>query len=213
MERGLSLFGGLALGWYGLRRRARLPRPMALGILTFGSLLIARGATAHCTLYRALGLDSRGDTEPQGGRHLEHRVTVQRPAADVYGFWRKVENWPLIMPHLKSVTAVDAHRFHCTVEGPTGATVTWDAAITEDRPNERIAWESMTRTGVNNRGLVEFHALASDRTEVRLSLTYNPAAGPVGIVTEHALGEDPAHRIHAHLEEFKRLMEPAVGAS
>lgn len=217
IEQGLSLFGGLALGWYGLQRRGRWPRPLTWTLLSFGGLLIARGLTAHCALYRALGLDTRAEAQSGdnrlSGRHLEHMVTVHRPVEEVYRFWRNVENWPDIMPYLESVTTSGHDRFRWTLKGTAGATVTWDAAITEDRPNQLIAWESMTRSGVNNRGLVRFRSLVSGETEVRMSLDYNPAAGPVGVATKYALGDDPAHRIQEQLETFKRLMEPAVGAS
>jgi uncharacterized membrane protein len=217
-EQWLSVLGGLALGGYGLTRGVRWSRGMQAGLLTIGGLLLARGMIGHCMLYQALGLNSRGETprDDVGGQaatRLEHAVTVHRPVNDVYRFWRHVENWPLIMPHLKSVTVAGQNRFHWSLKGPAGATVMWDAVITDDRPNELIAWESMTRSGGTNRGLVRFRTIASGETEVRMRLDYNPAAGPVGVATERLLGDDPEHRIHEQLEQFKRLMEPGAGAS
>jgi uncharacterized membrane protein len=217
-EQWWSVLGGLALGWYGLRHRARLPRPLQWGLLSVGGLLMARGVTAHCALYRVLGLNSRGETPPDDATgpsvaHLEHTVTVHRPVEEVYRFWRNVENWPQVMPHLESVTSAGRTRFHWSMKGPAGATVTWNAAITDDRPNRLIAWQSMTQSGGNHRGAIRFRSLASGDTDVCMSLDYHPSSGPVGIATGHALGDDPAHRVQEHLAEFKRLMEPAVGAS
>lgn len=211
-ERWLSVLGGLALGWYGLRRGARWSRSLQAGVLTAGGLLIAGGMIGHGVLYHALGLNTHGERRSRdSGRpaptHLEHAVTVPRPVNEVYQFWSNVENWPLIMPHLKSVTRAGGNRLHWSLKGPTGATVTWDAAITDERPNTLIAWESMTGSGESHRGRVRFRTVASGETEVRMSLDYNPAAGPVGVATERALSDDPEHRIQEQLEQFKRLME------
>lgn len=211
-EQWLSVVGGLALGWYGWRRGARWSRPLQAGLLTAGGLLLARGMSGHCLLYRAFDLNSRGEKRPResGGpapTHLEHAVIIPRPVNDVYRFWSNVENWPLIMPHLKSVTRAGGNRLHWSLKGPTGATVTWDAAITDEQPNRLIAWESMAQSGESNRGRVRFRTVASGETEVRMSLDYNPAAGPVGVATDRALSDDPERRIQEQLEQFKRLME------
>ena len=179
---------------------------MQASVLAVGGLLLARGLIGQCALYRALGLD--GFPEPSSTR-LEHAVTVHRPAEEVYRFWHHVENWPQFMPHLKSITRAGGNRLHWSVKGPAGATVTWDAAITDDRPNELIAWESLAQSGGSDRGLVRFRTVASGETEVRLRLDYSPKAGPVGVATERALSDDPEHRVREQLEQFKRLIESA----
>ena len=203
-EQWVSVLGGLALGWYGLTRGARLRRSLQTGVLAAGGLLIARGLVGHCAVYRALGLDS---VSGPARTRLEHAVTVHRPAEEVYQFWHNVENWPLFMPHLKSITRAGRNRLHWSLKGPAGATVTWDAAITDERPNERIAWESLAQSGGSDRGVVRFRTVVPGQTEVRLRLDYSPSAGPVGVATERALSGDPEHRVREQLEQFKRLIE------
>ena len=209
-EQWLSVAGGLAAGWYALRggRRTGVPRNIKWGWLTVGGLLLARGVIGHCALYQALGLNSRSgsDEKEQAGVHLRHSVTVQRPVEAVYEFWRQVENWPHVMPHMQSVMRSGRNRFHCSTKGPTGATVTWDAAITDDRPNEQISWRTLSTSGGTNRGTVRFRPI-NGGTEVRMTLHYDPSGGPVGVMTSTVLGDDPAHRIVEQLETFKRLMD------
>jgi len=216
-EQWLSVAAGLAAGWYALRRGRRTSVPRSItrsikwGWLTVGGLLLARGVVGHCALYQALGLDSRSrsDDNERAGVHLGHSVTVHRPVEAMYQFWREVENWPHVMPHIQSVTKSGHNRFHCSTKGPTGATVTWDAAITDDRPNEQISWQSLSTSGGTNRGTVRFRPVDGG-TEVRMTLHYDPRGGPVGVMTSKVLGDDPAHRIVEQLETFKRLMDQAM---
>jgi uncharacterized membrane protein len=141
---------------------------------------------------------------------LEQRITVNRSVQDLYEFWKNVENWPQVMPHLDAVTRAANGRFHWALKGPSGATVRWNAAITEDRPNERIAWKSLTRGGTGDRGSVRFDALGPEQTEVIMTLDYSPTGTPVGAVTGRLLGDDPAHRLEDQLGAFKRLMEAGI---
>lgn len=143
---------------------------------------------------------------------LEHRTTVNRSVEDLYGFWRNVENWPQVMPHLSRITRAGNGRFHWTLKGPSGATIRWDAAIMDDRPNERLAWTSLTGSGTAHRGSVRFRSLGPELTEVKLALEYSPTGAPVGAVTNRLLGDDPSRRITEQLQAFKQLMEAGMGA-
>jgi len=207
-EQWLSVLTGLAVGWYGLRRGTQRGGGIGWGWLTLGGLLIARGVIGHCAVYRALGIDSSGadDNASRSGVRLEHSVTVQRPVEAVYAFWRQVENWPQVMPHIQSVTRSGHDRFHCSIKGATVTTLTWDAVITDDRPNRQISWRSLARSGGTNRGTVRFRPVGGG-TEVLMSLHYDPSGGPVGMMTSKILGDDPAHRIVEQLNSFKQLMD------
>ena len=104
-ERWLSAFGGAALGLYGLSR-GRLP---GLALAAVGGSLLYRGLTGHCSLYQALDLSTatprgRATSVPAGqGFKVEQSVTINRPAADLYRFWRNFENLGRFMAHLESV--------------------------------------------------------------------------------------------------------------
>src|SRR5437763_1738678 len=111
-ERWLSAVGGGALALYGLKRGG-------LGgalLLAAGGALVYRGYTGHCSAYAALRMNTAEPAEPREyfkrGIHVEESITVDRPAADLYAFWKQLENLPTFMDHLQSVTRIDDTRSH-----------------------------------------------------------------------------------------------------
>ncbi len=84
----------------------------------------------------------------------------------------------------------------------------WDAEITEDRPNELIAWRSLPNADVDNQGSVRFVPAPGGRgTEVHVSLAYNPPAGAVGSAVAMLFGEEPNQQVAGDLRRFKNIME------
>src|SRR5205814_8324134 len=75
--------------------------------------------------------------------HLRKVITVNHPAEQLYSFWRKLENLPRVMRNLESVRVTGGNRSHWVALGPGGKRVQWDAEITEDGPNELVAWQSL----------------------------------------------------------------------
>ncbi len=220
----MSVLGGLTISLYGIAQGLRHRPWQGLGLLALGGLLLARGILVQGAMFQRPGIARRSEEEhkapPMGwtsdsGRvRLKKSTRVNRPREDVYAFWRDVTNWPRAMPHLESISVTSRDRFHWSLKGPTGATVMWDAALTEDQPNERIAWQSLAETGADNRGSVQFRSLSPTETEVTLMIDYSPEGGPVGAVTGRMLGTNPEHRIEEQLSAFKRLMEaPQAGAA
>jgi len=135
-------------------------------------------------------------------------VTVNRLPEDVYQFWRNFENLPRFMSHLQSVRVDGQRRSHWKTKGPAGTSVEWDAEMTEDRPNELIAWRSMAGADVQNRGRVQFAAAPGGRgTEVRVQLDYRPPAGAAGALMARLFGEAPEQQIGRDLRQFKAVME------
>ncbi|MDQ6829027.1 MAG: hypothetical protein M3081_09195 [Gemmatimonadota bacterium] len=70
---------------------------------------------------------------------VERSMTILRPRAELYEFWRDLTNLPRFMTHLRSVTVLDAKRSRWVAQAPDDRTVEWDAIVTEDVANERIA--------------------------------------------------------------------------
>lgn len=217
----VSVLGGLTIGLYGVAQSLRQRPWQGMGLIMLGGLLMARGIVGRDAVpapgsrrQERRRRPTRGWDEDSGRVRLERSTRVARPREDVYAFWRDVTNWPRVMPHLQSISVTSRDRFHWSFMGPTGATVMWDAALTEDRPNERIAWQSLAETGANNQGSVQFRSLGPSETEVTLTIEYSPDGGPVGAVTDRALGNRPEHRLDEQLLAFKRLMEtPQAGAA
>ena len=143
---------------------------------------------------------------------VKKSVIIDKPAAELYQFWRKFENLPRVMYHLDSVTtAADGKRSHWVAKAPGGTQVEWDAELTEDVPNERIAWQSIEGSDVENRGEVRFERAPGGRgTMVTVEMEYNPPAGGVGAIVAKLFRKDPKQEIEDSMRYFKQLMETGI---
>lgn len=206
-ERWASLLAGATLSGWGLRRRTS--GAAALG--TLGGMLLYRGMSGHCMVYRQLGISSaRPDEVGLLGRdsvELHTRVRVARPPEVVYRYWRTLENLPRFLRHLKRVRA-QGNRSRWEAVGLFGRTVTWDAEITHDTPNERIAWRSVAGAAAQHRGEVLFRsAPRGEGTEVELRLSYRPRGGAATLLAAKLLGGVTERVIHRDMARFKEHME------
>ena len=139
---------------------------------------------------------------------VERTVTIEKSAEDLYRFWHTLENLPRFTRHLKSVKVYDDGRSHWVTSAPMGNSVEWDARITEDRPNQVIAWTSVEGADIANSGSVHFQPAPGDRgTEVKVITTYDAPAGVVGDAIAKLFGENPKQQIGDDLARFKMLME------
>ncbi|HVM30716.1 MAG TPA: SRPBCC family protein [Candidatus Limnocylindrales bacterium] len=138
-----------------------------------------------------------------------HRsVTIRREPAEVYAFWRELENLPTFMKHLESVELIDERRSRWRAKAPGGASIEWEAEITDERPGERIAWTSREGAQVWNSGEVTFERAAGDRgTQVRVRLDYEPPGGRLGAGVARLLGEAPSNQIAGDLRRLKQVLE------
>ena len=135
-------------------------------------------------------------------------ITINRPVAEVYAFWRNFENLPQFMRHLESVTVTGDRRSHWVARAPGGKTVEWDAETLEDRENERISWRSLPGADVHNAGSVEFMPAPGDRgTEVRVTLEYDPPFGKLGSKLAMLVREEPGQQVKDDLRHLKQVLE------
>lgn len=206
----MSVVFGSALTAYGLKARSAA----GLALSAIGGVLVWRGATGHCPLYRSLGVstaEQRGDqvSVPYGkGIRVEKSVTINAEPGKIYTFWRNFENLPRFMHNLESVEVHDDKRSRWVAKGPAGKSVEWEAEIINEIPNELIGWRSIEASQVDNAGSVHFTPAAGARgTEVKVVLRYDPPAGVVGATLSKILGEDPATNVKEDLRRLKMLME------
>src|SRR4051794_266794 len=135
-------------------------------------------------------------------------MTIGLPVEEVYWFWRDFQNLPRFMAHLESVVVQGDRRSRWTAKGPGGKTFSWEAEITEDRPNELISWRSTPGADVPNMGTVRFLPAPGGRgTELRVDLKYDPPAGLFGASVAKLLGKEPGEQIEGDLRRFKQVME------
>ena len=208
-ERWLSLALGGGLTLLGLKSR----RAGGLLAVLAGGALLYRGSTGHCGCYDAFGIDTsqrrRAATAvpAQQGCKVECTVVVDRPVAEIYRFWRDFENLPRIMDHLIDVKVQGDRRSHWVARGPLGAQLEWDAELIGEGENEMISWRSLPGSQVDTAGSVHFHSMSPERTEIKLSMKYNPPAGKVGANIARLLGSDAQQEIEHDLHRFKETME------
>jgi uncharacterized membrane protein len=139
---------------------------------------------------------------------VRHSITINRPAAEIYAFWRNFENLPRFMNHLKSVIAFDDKRSHWIAKGPADMNIEWDAEIVQEIPDELIAWQSLPGADVENSGNVTFETATGGRgTIVRVELRYRPPAGVIGATVAKLFGEAPEKQIPVDLLRIKQLLE------
>jgi uncharacterized membrane protein len=179
-----------------------------------GAALVNRAITGHCAVYEKLGVNTAGEGAPpeeyfHRGIHVEETFIVNKPAAELFSFWRNFENLPKFMTHLDSVTKLegDGKRTRWVAKGPAGVPIKWDAEIINEEPNQLIAWRSLGGADVDNAGSVRFIDACERGTAVNVVMDYIPPAGRVGAAVAKLFGRDAEQLIRKDLREFKRLME------
>lgn len=133
--------------------------------------------------------------------HIEKSIEVNVPVSVAYNQWTQFEEFPRFMEGVKEVKQLDDTHLHWRAE-IGGKEEEWQALITEQTPDYRIAWHSTS--GAENSGAVTFHPIDDNRTEILLELSYEPEG-----VTENVgdmLGV-VSRRIEGDLERFKEFIE------
>jgi uncharacterized membrane protein len=176
---------------------------------TLAALAAVAGVTALDVMCsRELNRDSNARGALLYGVPVEKVVTVNRTPEECYNFWRKLENLPRFMQHLESVKVIDERRSHWVAKAPAGMQVEWDAQITEDRPNQMLAWRTIEGSEIPNTGTVRFEPAPPGRgTIVRVALQYDPPAGAFGAAVAKLFGEEPQQQVNDDLRRFKQLLE------
>jgi uncharacterized membrane protein len=132
---------------------------------------------------------------------IEKSVEVDVPVRVAYNQWTQFEEFPRFMEGVREVRQLDDKHLHWRAE-VGGKEQAWDAEITEQIPDERIAWRA--RSGAPNAGVVTFHRIADSRTRIMLQLDYDPQGAVENI--GDALGV-VSRRVAGDLERFKEFVE------
>lgn len=132
---------------------------------------------------------------------IEESIEVEVPVSTAYNQWTQFEEFPRFMDHVESIEQIDDTHLHWVVS-VAGRREEFDAVITEQVPDTRIAWT--TTEGPRHAGAVDFHRLAGDRTQLMVVMDTErrgvaaKIAGATGAIDRSVRGD---------LERFKELIE------
>jgi uncharacterized membrane protein len=128
-------------------------------------------------------------------------IDVNVPIRVAYDQWTQFEEFPRFMDGVKSVTQLDDRHIHWVAE-VAGQSKEWDAEITEQHPDERVAWTSTS--GARNAGVVTFHRIDDGTTRVTVQMDVDPD-GPIESIGDWAGVLD--RRVQGDLERFRDFIQ------
>jgi uncharacterized membrane protein len=132
---------------------------------------------------------------------VEETIELDVPVTMAYNQWTQFEEFPQFMEHVDEVRQLDDKNLHWKVT-VVGETEEFDAEVTEQIPDTRIAWKSTS--GRAHGGAVDFHPLPGDRSQIVLSMD----AEPEGVMEKAADVTGLASRqVKGDLKRFKELIE------
>ena len=139
--------------------------------------------------------------------NIERSIDVDGPVRAAYDQWTQFEEFPKFMEGVEEIRQIDDTHLHWVAD-IGGTRHEWDAVITEQLPDERVAWRNTD--GKDNAGVVTFHKLSDDQSKLMVQLDFVPE----GI--KEKVGDligAPDRRVKSDLERFKELVESRGDAS
>ena len=132
---------------------------------------------------------------------IEQSIEVNVPVSTAYNQWTQFEQFPQFMETIEEVRQLDDTHLHW-VAAVGGKRHEWDAVITEQKPDERVAWKSVD--GTRNAGVVTFHRLSDNSCKIMAQIGFEPE----GVIEKigSVLGSDD-RRVKTDLENFKAMIE------
>ena len=191
----------VGLGGLGLLSVANSKRALRLPLGVAGGALLFRALT-NMPLSQALGMADTSDVI-----RLQKTVHINAPVEELYQLFANPENFPRIFEHVADVRHSRENVYHWKVVGPAGMTVNWEAMVTENVPNEIVAWSSVPGAPVRTAGWVRFQREENGGTTLHIHFTYNPPAGVIGHAIASLFGADPKHALDDDMARLKTLFE------
>lgn len=184
---------------------------LAAGAVVAGGLVVARRGAEQRRRVARHPDDAPAPTRRAGfgkGRVVQRSVTINKPRAELYAFWRDFANLPTFMENIEKVEPTEGGRAKWTIAAPGGASVEIETEITDDRIGEAIGWRSVEGSDIAAEGRVSFADAPADRgTIVEAEVRYRPPGGEVGRLIAALFQREPAIQARRELKRFKMLME------
>ena len=138
---------------------------------------------------------------------VEKSIEVNLPVRTVYNQWTQFEDFPRFMEGVEEVRQIDDKRLHWKAS-IAGNTEEWDATITDQIPDQLVAWRSTS--GSENSGAIRFTPIGDQKTRVTAVIGYQPE-GVVEKVGDVIGAVD--RRVENDLERFKEFIEQRGSAT
>ncbi len=194
----------LAGSYFMYRSFKRQPKNYAA--IASAGMLLFRGVTGHCPGYAAAGKKTLPTTAHN--IDIETSVIVNRPVDTVYSFWRRLENLPLFMTHLKSVKQKDHNRSDWEAYLPGGiGSIHWEAKIIKEKPGRLIEWSSLDNSTIHNAGKVMFEDIGELGTVINVVISYQAPMGIAGEKVLALLNPTFEKMIRRDIVNFKQYIE------
>ncbi len=133
---------------------------------------------------------------------IQQSIDVEVPVSTAYNQWTQFESFPQFMSGVESIKQLDDTRLHWVTD-IAGIEREFDAEITEQHPDERVAWAS-TSGEAKHAGVVTFHRLDDDKARVMVQIDWEPSGVVEKVGSAVNLDE---HRVKGDLERFKEFIE------
>ena len=133
---------------------------------------------------------------------VQKSIDVEVPLSTAYNQWTQFESFPQFMSGVESITQVDDTRTHW-VTNIAGVEREFDAEISEQHPDERVAWRSVGGE-TTHAGVVTFHRIDDATTRLMVQIDWEPSG--VAEKVASAVNVDD-RQVQRDLEKFKELIE------
>jgi uncharacterized membrane protein len=185
------------------------PKTLVLGATALVAYGLTRRSKAGTALAAASGLLAYKAAQGSSTKSDTHTVFLLNASAEqAYTLWRDFASLPRFMAHLKSVREFDNRRSEWVALGPGGREIRWNAEITEDTPNQRIAWRSLPNSDVQTSGAVDFRPDPQGRgTYISANVQYAVPGGALTSGLAALFGKNTEFVVREDVRRFKQLLE------
>lgn len=187
-----------------------------LALLLVGGAAAGLALAAPAIVERARRARPKDDAPPHAGHGdrfgkydvVGRSVTIARPRAELFAYWRDFRNLPQFMDNVEQVVPVNGSgRAEWHIVGPGGRTIAVETEVAAEEVDRLIAWRSVPGSEIDTEGRVEFHNLGERGTRVRLIIAYRPPFGELGRIVAKIMRREPEIQARHDLKRFKMIME------
>jgi uncharacterized membrane protein len=136
---------------------------------------------------------------------IEDSITIARPVAEVFAFYKDLRNLPRFLGDVVRVDPTGVRSSRWTVQGPFGMKVHWISVVTEIKEGAHIFYETSSRISKTKWEIYFSQGKSPEETVVREVLIY--PGGRIGKFILATMGKHPAAELHSNLQRFRQLIE------